>query len=431
VHLPLRLPASQAATLDHASARQRPLAVVTLLANTCLMNFGFSILIPMLALHFTNSLGFTAAAIGLVLALRQIAQQGLDLPGGVFADRFGARTAITIGCFVRAAGFLGIGCARTLPELIGWAVVSGIGGAFFDASGTAALADLVAPHKRQQAFAASATMGNIGQTLGPLVGVALLGINFAVVGIAAAVCFVVVGLLTLALVPAATLRRTIPARPRDATAEERPRAPTHAPAGASLALLLRDRTFVWLTGLLAGFWFLWAQLNISVPLVAAQLGGARLAGAAFAINAGPAVLLQYPVARVVGRRVSARVVLAISVALCGVGMALAFAGLSVAIFVAGVGLFALARMLIWPTVNAVTADLAPEGRLGAYFGFGALAVAIGAGGGQLTGGMLYDMARSAHQPALLWGSMLVIGLGTGAGLLRLALPDGRAPRRAL
>ncbi len=189
------------------TASRNRLAVAALLANTCLMNFGFSILIPLLAIHFTHSLGFTAAAVGLVLALRQLSQQGLDLVGGMFADRFGARTAITIGCFVRAAGFLGIGTAHTLLSLAWWAVVSGIGGAFFDASGTAALADLVASERRQQAFAASATMGNIGQTLGPLAGVALLGIDFMVVSVAAAACFVAVGLLTLALVPASTLRR--------------------------------------------------------------------------------------------------------------------------------------------------------------------------------------------------------------------------------
>jgi DHA1 family multidrug resistance protein-like MFS transporter len=401
------------------------------------MNFGFSILIPLLAIHFTHSLGFTAAAIGLVLALRQFAQQGLDLVGGVFADRFGARTAITIGCFVRAAGFLGIGTAHTLPALASWAVVSGIGGAFFDASGTAALADLVAPEQRQSAFAASATIGNIGQTVGPLAGVALLGIDFMVVSIAAAACFVVVGLLTLALVPASILRRDAPspmAPSHHGFAESthghahghtaarhhrRPRPTTEA----TLRVLLRDRTFVWLTGLLAGYWFVWAQLNITVPLAAARLGGARLAGLAFAINAGPAIVLQYPLARLVGARYPARVVLATSVGLCGVGMALAFTRPTVLVFVAGIALFAMARMFVWPTVNAVTADLAPAGRLGAYFGFGALAQAIGAGGGQLVGGFLYDAARASHQPALLWASVALIGLGVAAALLRLALPD--------
>jgi MFS transporter, DHA1 family, multidrug resistance protein len=409
-----------------ASASQ--IGVVTLLTNTCLMNFGFSMFVPLIAIHFSHSLGFTAAAIGLVLALRQIAQQGLDLAGGVFADHFGARTAIVIGCFVRAAGFVGIGVSTTLPMLILWAVVSGVGGAFFDASGTAALADLVAPERRQRMFAASATMGNAGQTIGPLLGVALLGINFVVVSLAAAGCFVLVGALSFAFLPN-TLLRGGPATDRERTADL---AGVSGVSGvlATLRTLWRDRTFVLLTLLLAGFWFLWAQLNIAVPLAAVRIGGpsfgATLAGLAFAINAAPAILIQYPLARYVGERYTPRVVLAASVALSGAGMALVFVTPSIAIFVVGIAVFALARMLVWPTVNAVTADLAPAHMLGAYFGFGALAVAIGAGLGQFLGGLLFDIATASRQPAVLWAPILLIALAAAYGLSRLRLPTRAA-----
>ncbi len=414
--------------LTHTATTSQ-VGVVTLLTNTCLMNFGFSMFVPLIAIHFSHGLGFTAAAIGLVLALRQLAQQGLDLAGGVFADRFGARTAIVIGCFVRAAGFVGIGVSTTLPMLILWAIVSGVGGAFFDASGTAALADLVAPERRQRMFAASATMGNAGQTIGPLLGVALLGINFVVVSLAAAGCFVLVGALSFAFLPDTLLKGGVAASDRERATD---------PAGASnvssvmatLHTLRRDRAFVLLTLLLAGFWFLWAQLNIAVPLAALRIGGpsfgATLAGLAFAINAAPAILIQYPLARYVGERYTPRVVLAASVALSGAGMALVFVTPSVTVFVLGIAVFALARMLVWPTVNAVTADLAPAHMLGAYFGFGALAVAIGAGLGQFLGGLLFDLATASRQPALLWAPILLIGLAAAYGLSRLRLPTRAA-----
>lgn len=388
------------------------------------MNFGFAMLIPLLAIHFTRSLGFTAAAIGLVLALRQFSQQGLDLVGGVVGDRFGARTTIVIGCFVRAAGFLGIGEARSLAPLIFWSVISGIGGAFFDAPGTAALADLVEPGQRQRAYAASATLGNGGQTLGPLLGVALLAVNFQIVSMLAAVCFVMAAILTYILLPASALRGA-GAPPADAAAPRGPR----LDLGHTIRALCHDSTFMWLTVMLVGFWFLWSQINITVPLEAAQLGRDRLVALAFAINAGPAILLQYPLARFAGRRFSPRAVLAVSVGLSGAGIALAFAGNSLVTFLLGVSLFALARMLIWPTVNAVTADLAPAGMLGAYFGFGALAVAVGAGVGQYAGGFLYDTAQSLHQPALLWLTFAIVGVGAAVGLARLHLPD--STRRAV
>jgi DHA1 family multidrug resistance protein-like MFS transporter len=414
VHFPLTLRRTPIAG-DRAPTRLLNAGVVVLLANTGLMNFGFSMLIPLLALHFTGNLGFTAASIGLVLALRQIAQQGLDLVGGLIADRIGARTSITIGCLVRAAGFLGIGLSHTLASLLIWAVVSGIGGAFFDAPGTAALADLVTPENRQRAFAASATMGNVGGTLGPLLGVALLGVDFLIVSIAASVCFVTAATLTWLVLPASALRGAAP------------RSGLHwAPRTRSpLRVLLRDRPFVALTALLSGFWFLWSQLNITVPLRAASMGGARLAALAFAINAAPAIVLQYPLARAVGKRFFAQNVLTTCLAVCGAGIVLAFASPSVTIFLLGVLLFALARMMIWPTINTVTAERAPAGMLGAYFGFGALAIAVGAGAGQVTGGWLYDLAVRWHQPAVLYGSFGVIGLVSTLGLARLRLRGAR------
>jgi MFS transporter, DHA1 family, multidrug resistance protein len=410
VHVPL-IPRRSATAGERAPARAFNAGVVVLLGNTGLMNFGFSMLIPLLALHFTGSLGFTAASIGVVLALRQIAQQGLDLVGGLIADRIGARTSIVIGCFVRAAGFLGIGLSHTFPTLLLWAVVSGIGGAFFDAPSTAALADLVSPAKRQSAFAASATMGNVGGTLGPLLGVALLGVDFLIVSIVAAICFVTAGVLTWLVLPATALRGA----PSRSGLHRMPR------SQAPLPVLMRDRTFVALTALLAGFWFLWAQLNITVPLRAASIGGARLAGLAFAVNAAPAIVLQYPVARFIGKRFIPKHVLTGSLTLCGIGMVVAFAAPDVNVFLAGVLLFALARMVLWPTINTVTAERAPAGMLGAYFGFGALAVALGAGAGQVTGGWLYDIAARWHQPAVLYGSFGMVGLVTTIGLARLRL----------
>ena len=424
VHLSLDFPRWRAlATESSASARQRSIGIAVLLTNTGLMNFGFSILIPLLAIHFTGSLGFTAASIGLVLALRQFAQQGLDVLGGMFGDRFGARTAIAIGCFVRAAGFLGIGFSHSLLPLILWAVVSGIGGAFFDASGTAALADLVQPHNRQRAFAASATAGNAGATIGPVVGVALLSVDFLIVSIAATACFVLVGLLTLVFLPASALRDSAGTAGTSASGD----GGAHTSLRNTLRVLARDRTFLWMTIFLSGFWFLWAQMNITVPLAAARLGGARFAAIAFALNAGPAILLQYPASRYLSERASSRLLLASSIAVSAIGIGMAFISSSPAIFFAGIGLFALARMLLGPTVNAVTAEIAPAGQLGTYFGFGALSIAFGAGLGQYGGGALYDVALRHGVSALLWGTFAGVGLIAAVGMAWLRLPN---PRRS-
>ncbi|MCA9995276.1 MAG: hypothetical protein KDE56_06000, partial [Anaerolineales bacterium] len=68
-------------------ARQRGLTVA--LVTWFLMNAGFFLIIPLLSVHYVDDLGWAAAFIGVVLAVRQFLQQGLTLFGGALADRVG------------------------------------------------------------------------------------------------------------------------------------------------------------------------------------------------------------------------------------------------------------------------------------------------------------------------------------------------------
>ena len=73
------------------AARRRGLIVI--LVDTFFMWAGFFMVIPLISVHYVDDLGWSAASIGLVLAVRQLTQQGLTLPGGMLADRFGVEVA--------------------------------------------------------------------------------------------------------------------------------------------------------------------------------------------------------------------------------------------------------------------------------------------------------------------------------------------------
>ena len=77
------------------AARRRGL--YTVFAVTFLMNAGFFLIIPLVSVHYVDKLGWAAAYIGLVLAVRQFAQQGLTVFGGALADRFGPKRLILAG----------------------------------------------------------------------------------------------------------------------------------------------------------------------------------------------------------------------------------------------------------------------------------------------------------------------------------------------
>ncbi|MBA3826192.1 MAG: MFS transporter, partial [Ktedonobacterales bacterium] len=182
--------------------RRAAQAARVLLANSVLMIFGFFTFIAVFALHYTNDLRFTVAVVGLALALRQLMQQGLDIFGGAFADRFGYRFAITLGCIIRGMGFIGVGFAHTLPQLLLSCAVMGFGGMFFDAASAAALSNVTAPAARARTFALQATLNNVAAAVGPVVGITIYShFGFFPVALFAAVVFFWIGIQTALFLP--------------------------------------------------------------------------------------------------------------------------------------------------------------------------------------------------------------------------------------
>ncbi len=92
-----------AARILSEAERRRGLRV--LLASTFFSWGGFFLVVPLISVHYVDQLGWAAASIGLVLAIRQFTQQGVTALSGVLADRLGARGLIAAGMLVRSIGF--------------------------------------------------------------------------------------------------------------------------------------------------------------------------------------------------------------------------------------------------------------------------------------------------------------------------------------
>jgi DHA1 family multidrug resistance protein-like MFS transporter len=396
----------------HTSAtRQAAQGRRVLLTNSALMMFGWYTVIAVFALHFTNDLRFTVAAVGLALALRQLTQQGLDIFGGIFGDRVGYRTAITLGCWVRVLGFVGMGFAQTTPQLFLAAFIAGFGGMFFDATGSAALAVCTAPEGRARIFSLQATLGNIAAALGPLVGVTLYkAYGFRAVAFFAAAIFIWIGLETLLWLPADIGRASA------ATPQARPLSFPQV----IRAILLR-RAYVRLILLLIGFWALNGQITLTVPLVAERLGGKNGVAVILGLNAFLAIPLQYPLVRWLERRMRSTRVLALSVLLSGLGLALIFLAPTFAWQLVGMGVATIGSLAISPVTSAITAHVAPPRAAGAFYGFSALAIGLG-GIGQIAGGAIFDVQRVHHLPWLMAACVAAVTLGVAFALARAPSP---------
>ncbi|MEZ4515897.1 MAG: MFS transporter [Chloroflexota bacterium] len=93
-----------------------------------------------MSVHFVDELGWAAAFIGLVLAIRQFSQQGLTVFGGALADSVGPKLLIMLGVLIRSVSFVMMGFATEPWMLLVSGFMAAIGGALFDAPLKATLA---------------------------------------------------------------------------------------------------------------------------------------------------------------------------------------------------------------------------------------------------------------------------------------------------
>ena len=158
--------------------------------------------IPMISVHFVDGLGWTAGAVGLVLAARQLFQQGLTPLSGVLADRLGAKPLIAIGMIVRAVGFAAMGFAETYELLMISAIVAALGGALFESPRSAAVVALTDESERSTYFAKTGVVAGLGITAGTQLGALLLGVDFRLVSLVAAASYVLILVMILIWLPA-------------------------------------------------------------------------------------------------------------------------------------------------------------------------------------------------------------------------------------
>lgn len=388
--------------------RVRGLRVI--LGSIFLIQAGFFLIIPLLSLHYVDELGWAAAFLGLVLAVRQFTQQGLTIFGGVLADRLGAKPLILLGVLIRALSFAVMGLSATQEALLLSGVLAAIGGALYDAPIRAVIAAMARPDELQDYYARLGIARNLAQMVGPAVGAIMIGFSFAVVGYGAAVFMVLTFVVMWWGIPGVEI----------STLDEQEAAGGRGGTAAVFAGLRRvwdDRPFVMFTALSIGFWFMWVQLSIAFPLVAKSLSGSNGGvGMFLTINSLFAVAIQFPVLWLSRRyfRPDQMVVAGTAVATLGLGavsLATSLWHLYAAAF-----LFSLGVVIVMPNVQTVVALMSNVSARGAYMGFNALALAIGGGLGNMIGGTLIDLAASWQWAALPWLVYAAVGLVTAVGL---------------
>ena len=137
---------------------------------------------------------------GLVLGVRNFSQQGMFIVGGTLADRLGYKPLIVAGCLLRTGGFALLIFATSLPMVLIASAATGFAGALFNPAVRAYLA-ADSGERRLDAFAMFNVFYQAGILAGPLIGLALVAVDFRVTASGAALVFAVLTIAQLCALP--------------------------------------------------------------------------------------------------------------------------------------------------------------------------------------------------------------------------------------
>ena len=409
-----------------AQVRSYDRSVQLLLANQFTINLGFYMLMPYLAQHLSGTLGMTAALVGLILGVRNLSQQGMFLVGGTLADRFGYKPLIVAGCVLRTMGFAALGFSDSLPALLAASAATGLAGALFNPAVRAYLA-ADAGERRVEAFALFNVFYQAGILLGPLVGMALTGINFRVTCLVSAGIFAVLSVVQI---------RSLPTRRADE--------PSGRTVGERESVLTQwrgvvaNRSFMLFSAAMIGSYVMSFQIYLALPLEVRRLGGdgdfSTIAVALlFAASGLVTILGQTRLTAWCKERLDPGRALTLGLLAMGLAFVPLLAATAVPVPDAGPGLWllaavppilaalllALGTMIAYPFEMDTIVRLSGNRLVATHYGLYNTICGIGITIGNLLTGVALDAARAAGVPALPWLALLALGLACAAALHRL------------
>ncbi|MGW1868952.1 MFS transporter [Streptomyces mauvecolor] len=400
-----------------AATRSFPPAVRLLMANQFAINLAFYMLMPYLAAHLSGDLGLAAWAVGLVLGVRNLSQQGMFLIGGTIADRYGYKGPIMAGCLLRTAGFALLGVVDSLPVLVIASAATGFAGALFNPAVRAYLA-VEAGERRVEAFATFNVYYQAGMLAGPLVGLALLAADFRLVCLVAAGIFAALTVLQGQALPA---RRGVGGEGRESG------------VWAQWRSVVANRPFLLFSLAMIGSYVLTFQVYLSLPLAAGEAfgrAGTKATSLLFVISAAVAVAGQLRLTGWAKARWSGEQALVRGLALMGLAFApLTLVAASGKAVPGAVALAALAAAVIalsaggavvYPFEMDTVVCLSGNRLVATHYGLYNTVSGVGITLGNLATGALWDYAAQHRALWLVWAALALTGGACASGVFVLA-----------
>lgn len=317
--------------------------------------------------------------------------------GGLLSDHFGRRRILLVSSGIMVGYPLALMAVgdRMWPGLAALSLAGAFGGLGGSVS-QAMVADLVPPEKHEGAYASVRVAANLGVTMGPPVGGALLFLGdwramFA-------------GVSVLSLGSWLLAYRFLPRRGRYA--------PEGPPERGSIAVIRRDRAFLLFMGSAMFAWLVYVAYQEVLPISLVDSHGLEPAawGLLVAINPLFVTLFQLRLTRRY-EHVAAAAKLVAAMLMMGLPFLLLTVSSALPVIVGVIVVFVVGEMLWAPTSQSVVADLAPADLRGAYMGAFGSTASVGFALAPLVG----LQVRNVYGDAAMW--VMFAGISVVAAVL--------------
>jgi len=334
--------------------------------------------VPLYARDFSASYGL----VGLVLAGEALGTLLSDVPAGVLLRRVGSKRTMLGGLCCTALSTVALFWARSVPEVLVYRLLAGLGLALYSVSRHAYVAQATVVTNRGRAIALFGGIVRIGGFAGPAVG----GVVAAALGLRAPFVLVGAGCLAALAIAAIAVRPDPPASTSGAS----------EPASQDTTLLsaLRARYRVLVA---AGSAQILAQtirtgLRIVIPLYAADVLGldVRAIGYILSLSSAADMSLFYPTGLIMDR-LGRKVAIVPSFLIQAAGMSLVPLTGSFGSLLAAAVLIGFGNGLGSGTMMTLGADLSPRKARGEFLGVWRLIGDVGFTGGPLVVGEVADL----------------------------------------
>ncbi len=168
--------------------------ILSLYLPTLFLSFATGMLTPIMPLY-ARSFEISYALVGLVLAAQGTGNLIGDIPAGIVLTKLGHKWTMLIGVSLFGLCISAMSWAHTVPELILYGFLAGLGNAIWNISRHAYMTGLIPLERRGRVSATFGGINRIGSFLGPLLGGTLavtygLRFPFLIFGLVAMIAFI-------------------------------------------------------------------------------------------------------------------------------------------------------------------------------------------------------------------------------------------------